>query len=200
MVSVKDSVVTELNLEARLAFVKQAENLKNTLRSAHTSSGREESVAEHTWRLTLLVITFADLLEEVDTLQLLKLCILHDLGEVISGDIPAPMQIDNEDKSVQEREDFMTLIAGLPKTVKSEFLTLWDDYDQAESSEAKLAKAFDKIETMMQHNQGKNSDKFDYAFNLDYGRDFTDAYPLTASIRRRVDTETKQNAGLIEGA
>lgn len=185
--------MTEYNLEARLDFIQKAEKLKNTMRSAHTSSGRVESVAEHTWRLTLMVIAFSDLLDDVDTLRLLKLCVLHDLGEAIGGDIPAPLQDQALDKSLDERKDFCSLINCLPEGVRSEFLMLWDEYNQVESSEAKLAKAFDKIETMMQHNQGKNPDNFDYAFNLDYGRTFTDAYPLTASVRKLVDAGTASN-------
>ena len=84
--------MSESNLQERLQFLRHAERLKATLRSGWTTQGRAESAAEHTWRLTLLVITFADLLQDVDVLRLLKLCILHDLGEAISGDIPAPDQ------------------------------------------------------------------------------------------------------------
>ena len=75
-----------------LLFVKSAESMKNVLRSAHTSSGRKESTAEHTWRLCLLAIAFGKELGEVDMEKLLKICIIHDLGEAISGDVPAPKQ------------------------------------------------------------------------------------------------------------
>ena len=166
--------MNESDVTARLEFLRRAERLKDTLRSGFTTSGRRESVADHTWRLTLLVLTFADLLPEIDQLRLLKICIIHDLGEAIDGDIPAPSQV-GPSKSEKERSDFISLLAGLPEHIRSEFMSLWDEYEYVTSSEARVAKALDKIETLMQHNQGKNPDDFDYAFNLDYGKTRTDA-------------------------
>ena len=133
------------DLDERLEFIRRAERLKDTLRSGYTTNGRTESVADHTWRLTLLVITFADLLPSLDLLRLLKICILHDLGEAVDGDIPAPSQIGMESKSDKERNDFMMLLDGLPAHVSSEFLALWDEYEYLQSTEAQAAKALDKI-------------------------------------------------------
>lgn len=187
-------MIEQTDIERRLAFVKRAERLKDTLRSGYTASGRVESVADHTWRLTLLIITFADLMPGVDLLRLLRICILHDLGEAIDGDIPAPSQVSGNSKSEKERADFETLIEGLPESLGAEFLSLWDDYECIQSDEARLAKAFDKIETIVQHNQGSNPGDFDYSFNLDYGRKYTDAVPLAAAIRTLVDEETRANS------
>lgn len=181
-------------LQDRLEFLRRAERLKDTVRSGHTTEGRTESVADHTWRLTLLVITFADLLPNVDLLRLLKICVLHDLGEAIDGDIPAPSQTNSVSKSAKERADFESLLSTLPAHLKSEFLSLWDDYENIESNEAQIAKAFDKIETLIQHNQGRNPQGFDYAFNLDYGKQYTDAVPLASQIRTLIDKDTAFNA------
>lgn len=179
------------DLTTRLNFIRSAEPLKDTLRSAYTASGKIESVAEHSWRLTLLALTFADCCPGADTLKLLKLCIIHDLGEVISGDVPAPQQ--TTDKSIAERADFQSLLVDLPEPLKKEFGALWDEYDNAQSTEARLAKALDKIETIMQHNQGKNPPDFDYLFNLGYGKKYTDATELTRKVREILDTETQQH-------
>lgn len=182
-------------LHDRLEFLRQAEQLKDTVRSGFTTGGRTESVADHSWRLTLLVITFADLLPGIDLLKLLKICILHDLGEAVDGDIPAPSQAGMESKSDKERGDFQSLLQTLPEQIRSEFLSLWDDYEYVRTQEAAVAKALDKIETLLQHNQGSNPPEFDYAFNLDYGRKYTDAIPLMAQIRRIIDTDTSRLAG-----
>lgn len=186
--------MNDSELNHRLQFVRRAERLKDTLRSGYTTEGRTESVADHTWRLTLLVITFADQLPGIDLLRLLKICILHDLGEAIDGDIPAPSQVGMASKSARERSDFEMLTSGLPDQIRSEFLALWDDYEYVQSGEAQVAKAFDKIETLIQHNQGSNPQDFDYAFNLDYGKKYTDAIPLAAQIRKRVDQDTSANS------
>ena len=62
-----------------------------------------------------------------------------------------------------------------------------------QSNEAQAAKALDKIETLIQHNQGRNPKDFDYRFNLDYGKKYTDALPLTALIRALLDADTLAN-------
>ncbi|HKS76317.1 MAG TPA: HD domain-containing protein, partial [Terriglobales bacterium] len=162
----------------RLDFLREAERLKDVLRSGHTSSGRPESTAEHSWRLCLMALAFADALPNVDTLKLLKLCVVHDLGEALYGDIPAIEQTAHPDKSTQERDDLLTLTANLDRALRDEIVALWDEYEAATSPEARAAKALDKLETILQHNQGSNPPEFDYAFNLGYGRRYTDAAPL----------------------
>ena len=182
------------DLEGRIEFLRRAEGLKDTMRSAYTSEGRVESVADHTWRLCLFAITFADLMPGVDVLKLLKMCLLHDLGEVVDGDIPAPDQANQPSKSDKERRDFESGIVSLPEALRSEFLSLWDDYEYVRTNEAVTAKAIDKLETILQHNQGDNPDDFDYRFNLDYGRKHTDKLPLTKALREMLDAETEHNA------
>jgi len=84
-----------------------------------------------------------------------------------------------------------TLVEPLPGTLKKEIVALWDEYEAGASFEARIAKAFDKLETLLQHVQGANPpDAIDYLFNLDYGKKFTDALPLAAEIRRIIDEET----------
>jgi putative hydrolase of HD superfamily len=75
-------------IKGRLEFLRQAEKLKDVLRSAHTSCGRTESTAEHSWRLCLMAIVFEDQLPRLDVLKMLKMCVIHDLGEAINGDFP----------------------------------------------------------------------------------------------------------------
>lgn len=178
------------DLNGILTFLRSAEQLKNTIRSAHTSEGRVESVAEHTWRLCLMAMLLAEHYPNVDPLKLIKLCIIHDLGEAISGDIPAIHQVPGVDKSIEERKDFLSLVEPLPEKAKSELIELWDEYDQAQTAEARLAKALDKLETVLQHTQGKNPADFDYGFNIPYGKKWTDFDPLTQQIRAIIDEET----------
>jgi putative hydrolase of HD superfamily len=72
-----------------LEFLRAAERLKTTTRSAWTSAGQSESVAEHTWRLCLMAIVLAPEVPGIDVARLLKICVIHDLGEAIGGDVPA---------------------------------------------------------------------------------------------------------------
>ena len=181
-----------IDIQNRLSFIREAEGLKNVLRSAHTSSGRSESAAEHTWRLCLLAMVFEDQLGHLDFLKLLKMCVIHDLGEAISGDIPATKQSGKSNKSYQEREDLLGLLQPLNRQLRQEFILLWEEYEGASTAEAKAVKALDKIETLIQHNQGANPPDFDYEFNLSYGKNHTDTDPLFSEIRILLDKDTQQ--------
>ena len=177
-----------------ISFIQQAEKLKDVLRSAHTSNGRRESTAEHTWRLCLMAMVFEPEFTGLNFSKLLKLCIIHDLGEAISGDIPAIEQQPDRNKSVQERADLIILLEPLDEFRRIEFLALWDEYENASSPEAIMIKGLDKIETIIQHNQGKNPPDFDYVFNLSYGRQHTSRHPLLAAIRQLIDEDTRRHA------
>ena len=177
-----------------LEFIRAAERLKDTYRSGWTSSGARDNVAGHSWRLCLMAMVFHPRFPEADLARLLEICIVHDLGEAINGDIPAPTQAALGNKSEGERADLLSLLEPLPASLRDRLVARWDEYEAASSLEARLAKALDKLETIMQHNQGKNPSTFDYEFNLDYGRSYTDMHPLLAEIRAELDRETAARA------
>jgi putative hydrolase of HD superfamily len=181
-------------LEGVLAFLRAAERLKTITRSGWTSAGEQESVAEHTWRLCLMAMLLYGDTPGIDLARLLKMCLIHDLGEAIRGDVPSPAQVGGVSKADHERADLLQLIDPLPSSLQHEILGLWDEYEAAESPEAKLAKGLDKLETILQHNQGKNPVDFDYAFNLGYGQRYTAADPVMAALRARLDEETARRA------
>jgi putative hydrolases of HD superfamily len=181
-------------IEGVLTFLRAAERLKTVLRSGWTSEGQQESVAEHTWRLSLMAMLLYGHDPELDVARLLKICLIHDLGEAIGGDVPAPAQVAGGGKAQQERRDLLQITAALPTLLQREVIALWDEYEAAESREAKIAKGLDKLETILQHNQGMNPADFDYAFNLVYGARFTDSDPTLTELRRRLDQETAQRA------
>jgi len=183
-----------------LEFLRAAERLKSTTRTGYTSAGQQESVAEHTWRLCLMALVLRPAFPGIDFAKLVKICIIHDLGEAIHGDVSAPEQARRAaagaiaGKAEQERRDLLELLAPLPAAVRDEITALWDEYEAAESPEAKLAKGLDKLETIMQHNQGLNPADFDYRFNLDYGRRHTADNPVIAELRAMLDRETEARA------
>ena len=188
------------DLAGVLDFLRSAERLKSTTRTGYTSTGQQESVAEHTWRLCLMAMVLRSEFPDVDFAKLVKICIIHDLGEALHGDVSAPEQARrtalglNTGKANDERRDLLELLAPLPERLRDEIAALWDEYEAAASPEAKLAKALDKLETIMQHNQGLNPADFDYRFNLGYGRKHTADIPLVAQVRKILDDETEQRA------
>jgi putative hydrolase of HD superfamily len=187
--------VNASEIDGLLAFLRAAEGLKTAARSGYTSTGEPESVAEHTWRLCLWALALHPSFPGIDFTRLVKICIVHDLGEAIGGDIPAPVQ---ERKGLRkaddERRDLLELVQPLPAAQRAEIVGLWDEYEAAVTAEAKLAKALDKMETILQHTQGANPPDFDYRFNLAYGREHTAEPSLIAEIRRILDEETERCA------
>lgn len=175
-------------------FLRAAEQLKNTTRTSWTSTGKQETVAAHTWRLCLMSLLFARHFPGIDVARLLKICLIHDLGEAVSGDISAVLQQGRPPKAEQERADLLQLLAPLPEALRAEIVDLWDEYEAATSQEARIAKALDKLETIMQHNQGQNPPDFDYRFNLGYGREYTAGDPLIEAVRELLDRETEARA------
>jgi putative hydrolase of HD superfamily len=178
-----------------LAFLREAERLKTVTRSGWTSRGERESVAEHTWRLCLMAMLLYGDAPAVDLARLLRMCLVHDLGEALGGDVPAPEQQAAAPKAGQERADLLRLTASLPRRLRDEIVELWDEYEAAVTREARVAKGLDKLETILQHTQGKNPADFDYAFNLAYGRRYTAGDPVLEALRARLDAETARLAG-----
>src|SRR5687767_14232178 len=192
--------MNESELNGLLAFLRDTERLKTVTRSAFTSTGKVESVAEHTWRLALMAMLVAPEFPEVDAERLVRMCLVHDLGEAIGGDVPAPEQARRrasgalEGKSAAERRDLLTLLEPLAPKFRDELLALWDESEAAGTPVGKLAKTLDKLETILQHTQGTNPPGFDYRFNLGYGREHTTSPPLIAAIRDILDRATEDRA------
>lgn len=103
-----------------LQFLREAERLKNVYRTSWTSGGQPESTASHTWRLCLIALVLERSFPDVNIGKLLKICIVHDLGEAIGGDIPAIHQHTNAPKAEQERKDLLVLLEPLPEVIKHE--------------------------------------------------------------------------------
>jgi 5'-deoxynucleotidase YfbR-like HD superfamily hydrolase len=187
-------------LSGILDFLRATEALKTAARSGWTSAGQQESVAEHTWRLCLMALVFHSAFPDVDFARLIRICIIHDLGEAVGGDVPAPEQARRGgSKAADERRDLLHLLASLPVQLREEITSLWDEYEAAQSPEAKLAKALDKLETILQHTQGRNPTEFDYRFNLTYGRQYTADHPVLAAVRALLDEETERRARETDG-
>ncbi len=125
--------------------------------------GRYESVADHTWRLAMLVMIFADQLsQKIDLEKALRMVLIHDLPEIIAGD-GSPLGDDGtgqnsyafNEKIAQERHDeekeaAISLFNLLPAGEAKPLLDLWLEYEMQESFESKVVKSLDKLEALMQ--------------------------------------------------
>ena len=180
-----------------LEILSVAERLKCNTRHCDTSSGRRESVAEHSWRAALMAMLlskeeeFADL----DMDRVIRMCLIHDLGEAFTGDIPAFEKSTEDD----EREDalFSTWIDGFPKKQAEEFRSLFAEMRDMQTREAKLYKAIDKMEAVIQHNESDISSwlPLEYDLQLTHGSEEVGFSPWMRSLKEAVDCWTKEKIG-----
>jgi putative hydrolase of HD superfamily len=96
-----------------------------------------------------MALVFAPHLGEMDVMKLLKICVVHDLGEALGGDVPANVQSSKTEKADRERADLQELVTPLAPPQRDEILRLWDEYEAASSPEARIAKGLDKLETIL---------------------------------------------------
>lgn len=144
-----------MNLEKIFDFLQAAEKLKSTLRYNKTTSGRQESSAEHSWRLALMIFILADELKlEINVNRAVKIALVHDLAEALTGDIDAILiaegKVSKEEKEKQEVVAVDKLQKILPKSIGQEVTDLQNEYNENKTREAKFVKALDKIETLTQ--------------------------------------------------
>lgn len=143
------------NLEKIFDFLHKIEKLKSTLRYNKTTSGRKETTAEHSWRLALITFIIADELKlNIDVNRTIKIALVHDLAEALTGDINAILiaegKFSKDEKEKQASEAIMNLQKTLPEVIGKEISDLWHEYNDCNTSEAKFVKALDKIETLTQ--------------------------------------------------
>lgn len=137
-----------LNLDGMVHFLRLMGRLKRTPRSGWIKKvgiERPESVADHSFRVALLCMLLADL-KGLDTLKLVRMALLHDVGEALIGDLT------REDVQKKEREDeaMMKILSLLPSRIASMYAELWGELWRAESAEAKFVREVDKLEMVLQ--------------------------------------------------
>ena len=148
-----------------------AGRLKDVTRHCDTARGRRESVAEHSWRLTLLAYFVSDEFPEADLTKLLKMCLIHDLGEAFTGDISSF----EKTAANEAREDELLdgWVASLPEPFRAEMQALYAEMNALESLEARIYKALDNLEAVIQHNEAPLSTwlPLEYDLQMTYGTD-----------------------------
>ena len=137
--------------EKLIEVLSVAERLKDAVRHSYTSGGRRESVAEHSWRITLMAYFVSDEFPEADLLKIMKMCLIHDLGEAFTGDIPA---FEKTDKDSEKEADVLgEWVKILPEPFDKEMAGLYQEMEEQQTLEARIYKALDKLEALIQHNE-----------------------------------------------
>ncbi len=134
-----------------LEILHVAERLKDTPRHCTTTKRRTESVAEHSWRISLMAFLLRYEFKDLDINKVVNMCLIHDLGECFTGDIPTFIKTDTD----REAEDSLLnqWVKTLPSELAEDISALYKEMDAQETKEAKLYKSLDKLEALIQHNE-----------------------------------------------
>lgn len=175
-----------------LSILSVAERLKCNTRHCYTSSGRHESVAEHSWRTALMAMLLTDEFPGVNMDKVIRMCLIHDLGEAFTGDIPTFLKTDAD--TATEDDLYLRWVATMPEAACAEFSQLLAEMDAMETVEAKLYKALDKLEALIQHNESDISTwlPLEYDLQLTYGVENMKFSPYMQQLRQEVDRWTRE--------
>ena len=184
-----------MEVRALLDALHIAERLKDELRHCETSRGRRESVAEHSWRLALMAFFMKDEFPALDMDKVIKMCLIHDL-ECFTGDIPTFLKSAKDEK--KEDTALFSWVASLPAPYNAELAALYTEMGALQTDEAKLYKALDKLEAVIQHNESdiRSWEPLEYDLNRTYAYDAVAFSPYLTKLREaiREDTEEKIKA------
>lgn len=179
-----------MEIRSYMNFLHRLEVLKRNTRHAWAVDGRRESVAEHSWRLAVMALLCRDEFPELDMEKVMIMCLIHDWGEALTGDIPAFWKTGEDEE--KEAAALLTLLRDLPEGPRRELEALFREMQARESGEARLFKALDNLEAILTHNEGPLESwlPLEYEENLVYGQENCAAFPWTAALREALRQET----------
>ena len=173
-----------------IEFLSIIEKLKCNTRHSWTSTGRQESVAEHSWRTAVMALLVADEFPEVAIIKVVKMCLIHDFGEAITGDIPSFYKTDKDTEN--EKAAVTDLLKKLPDNIKNEFNDLFNEMAELQTQEAKLFKALDKLEAIAAHNEAPLETwiALEYTENLTYGTENVAYSDYLKAIKKEMEEDS----------
>ncbi|MBR0062940.1 MAG: HD domain-containing protein [Oscillospiraceae bacterium] len=183
-----------------LEIMHLTERMKDTIRHCTTSKGRPESVAEHSWRISLMAMLLRDEFPEADMAKVTEMCLIHDLGECFTGDIPTFLKTKSDEKL--EARLLSEWVGSLPPELSARMRALYAEMDAMESAEAKIYKALDRFEAVIQHNESPISTwaENEYTLNRVYGNENAEFHPWLKALRTEMLRETDEKIALSRDA
>lgn len=175
-----------------LEALKTAERLKDATRHCYTSKGRHESVAEHSWRITLMAYWVSDEFPEANLEKIMKMCLIHDLGEAFTGDIPTFDKTEADEQ--REAELLEEWVKQLPQPFADEMQELYREMEERKTLEARIYKALDSLEALIQHNESDISTwiPLEYDLQMTYGNDKVQFSEYLTRLRDEVRNDSIQ--------
>lgn len=181
-----------------IAFLGALECLKSNTRHAWTRAGTRETVAAHSWRLATMALLIREEMPDVDFDRVIAMCLVHDFGEAVTGDIPAFEKSDADERAELVAID--NLLGMLPEKKRADLSTLFAEMDAQHTPEARVYKALDKLEAVLQHNEGDLSTwlPLEYDLQRTYGQQEVEPFPFLKALRAQMLADTEEKTGGLQ--
>lgn len=182
-----------MNAEEYLKILTQAAKLKTAYRHCYTEGERRESVADHSWRIALMAMLLREEEEfsDTDIDKVIRMCLIHDLGEAFTGDIPTFVKKDSD----RETEDdiFLHWVNSFSSRQREEWLSLLAEMNELQTPEARLYKALDRMEALISHNESAIDTwlPLEYDLQFTYGKKDISFSPFLTELRKVLDLWSK---------
>ena len=179
-----------MDVSKYLEILHTVERLKETERHCTTTNGRIESVAEHSWRVAFMALLLKDDFPHADISKLAEMCIIHDLGECFTGDIPTFIKTDSDRDTEDELLD--KWIKTLPENLSQHWSSLYTEMNEQKTLESRIFKALDKLEALIQHNESPLDtwSENEFVLNKTYAFDTVDFSDWLTELRKEILNET----------
>lgn len=187
-----------MDIKELIHFVGIIEKLKCNTRHSWTTSGRQESVAEHSFMLAVMAYLVKDAFPEVDIHKVVVMCLLHDFGEAVTGDIPA-FEKTKKDEMIEE-DAIDTLLKELPKKQQAEMAALFQEMKEMQTPEAKLCKGLDKMEAVLQHNEASIETwlPLECELQLIYGEKEVAYSEYLSALKKQLNEDSREKMEKVE--
>ncbi|MBQ1300383.1 MAG: HD domain-containing protein [Erysipelotrichaceae bacterium] len=177
-----------------LDILMQAGKLKTTPRHCFTEGDRYESVADHSWRISLMamLLSHEEEFRNLDMNRVIRMCLIHDLGESFTGDIPTFLKKSSDEEG--EEDILRNWINTFDDETRKEWLDLLDEMNTQKTLESRVYKSLDKLEALISHNESdiRTWLPLEYDLQLTYGQDQISFSPYLKGLRVLIDDWTKE--------
>lgn len=182
----------KFSAEQFIDFLGRIEKLKSVPRHCVTADGVVENVTAHSWRTAVMAYLMKDELEDIDTDKVIRMCLLHDIGEAVTGDIPTFEKTEEHEEVEKQAVD--ELLKSLPGPLYQEITALFEEMDAQETKEARVYKALDKLEAVIQHNQSdiRTWLPLEYDLQKTYAAEAVKGFPFLERLQEESVKETER--------
>lgn len=162
------------DLSRQIAFIKEIDKLKYIKRKTRLfNSDRHENDAEHSWHLAVMAIILHGYSNtKLDLLKVIKMVLIHDIVEIDAGDTFIYDQTKDHQNTDKEWIAAKRIFGMLPKVQKDEFKSIWKEFEEGMTVEAKFAKSMDRLQPLLQNtsNNGGTWREYNVKFDMVYNK------------------------------